>query len=61
MSAANETVQVSRSSPAFLAAHDQTHNLGHLHRDYVTAVEHRAVRMDAFQARAEIAGAAAAS
>jgi len=38
----------------FLSAHDQINNLFHLHRDHVTAAEHRASRSQTFQVWAEI-------
>jgi putative transposase len=43
----------------FLSAHDQINNLFYLPRDHLTAVEHRAARMRAFQVWAEISGVAA--
>jgi putative transposase len=33
----------------FLSTHDQINNLFHFRRDHVTAVQHRAARMQAFQ------------
>src|SRR5881227_2944937 len=38
----------------FLSAHDQINNLFHLHRDHVTAAEHRASRTQKFRIWAEI-------
>ena len=38
----------------FLSAHDQINNLFHLHRDHVTADEHRASRTQKFQIWTEI-------
>ena len=38
----------------FLAAHDQVNNLFHLHRDHVSAAEHRAARAQALEVWAEI-------
>jgi putative transposase len=38
----------------FLSAHDQISNLFHLRRDHVSAAEHQAARMQAFQVWAEI-------
>ena len=38
----------------FLSAHDQINNLFHLHRDHVTAAQHRASRAQAFQVWTEI-------
>ena len=43
----------------FLAAHDQINNLFHLRRDHVTADQHRAGRIQAFQTWAEVTGVAA--
>jgi putative transposase len=43
----------------FLAAHDQINNLFHLRRDHVTADQHRADRIQAFQTWAEVTGVAA--
>ena len=40
----------------FLSAHDQISNLFHLRRDHVTAVQHRAARVRAFEAWAEVSG-----
>jgi putative transposase len=41
----------------FLSAHDQINNLFHLRRDHITAVQHRAARMQAFLTWADISGA----
>ena len=38
----------------FLSAHDQINNLFHLHRDHVTAAEHRASRTQKFKIWADI-------
>ena len=38
----------------FLSAHHQINNLFHLRRDYVTAAEHRAARIQKFQIWTEI-------
>ena len=43
----------------FLSAHDQINNLFHLRRDHVTADQHRADRIQAFQTWAEVTGVAA--
>ena len=43
----------------FLSAHDQINNPFHLHRDYVTAREYRAARIQAFQTWAEVTGVVA--
>src|SRR5919199_893107 len=43
----------------FLSAHDPIHNLFHLRRDLVTAVQYRAARTQAFQTWAEVTGVAA--
>ena len=43
----------------FLSAHDPIHNLFHLRRDHVTAVQYRAARTQAFQIWAEVTGVAA--
>jgi putative transposase len=42
----------------FLSAHDQINSLFHLHRDHVTAAEHRAARTQTFRVWAEISGVA---
>jgi len=42
----------------FLSAHDQINNLFHLHHDHLTADQHRAARIQAFQTWAEVAGVA---
>ena len=57
--AADEAVQISRPGATFLAAHDQINNLFHLRRDHVTADQHRADRIQAFQTWAEVTGVAA--
>jgi len=49
-----------RQAQRFLSAHDQINNLFYFRRDYVTAVEHRAARIQAFQTGAEISGVTAA-
>jgi putative transposase len=49
-----------RQAQRFLSAHDQVNNLFYLHRDHVTAVQHRAARARAFEVWAEISGVAAA-
>jgi putative transposase len=49
-----------RQAQRFLSAHDQINNLFYFRRDYVTAVEHRAARIQAFQTWAEISGVTAA-
>src|SRR5246127_423842 len=38
----------------FLSAHDQINNLFHLHRDHITAAEHRASRTQTFQVWTDI-------
>jgi putative transposase len=50
-----------RQAQRCLSAHDQINNLFHLHRDHVTAVQHRAARARAFEVWAEISGVAAAA
>ncbi len=45
----------------FLSAHDQVHNLFHLHRDHVTATQYRTTRAQAFAIWAEITGVAIAA
>jgi putative transposase len=45
----------------FLAVHDPIHNLFHLRRDHVTAVEYRAARARAFAVWAEVTGSSAAA
>ena len=45
-----------RQAQRFLSAHDQIGNLFHLRRDHVTAVQHRAARVRAFEAWAEVSG-----
>jgi putative transposase len=45
----------------FLSAHDQINNLFHLHRDHLTAAEHRASRTQTFPVWAEISKSAALS
>ncbi len=50
-----------RHAQRFLSAHDQIANLFHLHRDHVSASEHRAARARAFEAWADISGVAAAT
>ena len=44
----------------FLSAHDQINNLFYLHRNHITAAEHRAARTQAFQVWAEISRVAMA-
>ena len=50
-----------RQAQRFLSAHGQIGNLFHLRRDHVTAAEHRAARMRAFETWANISGVAAAA
>jgi putative transposase len=50
-----------RQAQRFLSAHDQINNLFHLHRDHLPAIEHRAVRAQAFAIWAEVTGAKAAA
>ncbi len=45
----------------FLSAHDGINNLFHLRRDQVSATQHRAARLQAFQVWAEITGVAASA
>ena len=45
----------------FLSAHDQISNLFHLRRDHVTAAQHRAARMRAFEVWAEVTGSKVAA
>jgi putative transposase len=45
----------------FLSAHDQINNLFQFRRDHVTADQHRAARMHAFEIWADITGCAAAA
>jgi putative transposase len=45
----------------FLSAHAQISNLFHLHRDHVTATQHRAARAQAFAIWAGVTGAKAAA
>ncbi len=49
-----------RQAQRFLSAHEQIANLFHLRRDHVTANEHRAARLHAFEVWADISGVAAA-
>src|SRR5215216_5245787 len=48
-----------RQAQRFLSAHDQINNLFHLRRDHRPADQYRATRRRAFQAWAEVTGAAA--
>ena len=48
-----------RQAQRFLSAHDQINNLFHLRRDHIPADQYRAARTQAFQAWAEVTGAAA--
>ena len=50
-----------RQVQRILSAHDQINNLFHPRRDHVTAVQYRAARARAFEAWADISGAAATS
>ncbi|WP_043344805.1 IS6 family transposase [Belnapia moabensis] len=50
-----------RQAQRFLSAHDQIANLFHLRRDHVSASEHRAARVRAFEMWAEISRVAAAA
>src|ERR1700709_1711080 len=50
-----------RHVQSFLSAHDQIANLFHLRRDHVTASEHRAARVRAFQAWADVSEVTAAA
>ena len=47
-----------RQAQRFLSAHDQIDNLFHLRRDHLPAAQYRAARTQAFQAWAEVTGAA---
>src|ERR671916_2528478 len=48
-----------RQAQRFPPAHDQVNNLFHLRRDHIPADQYRAARTQAFQAWAEVTGAAA--
>ncbi|WP_043342332.1 IS6 family transposase [Belnapia moabensis] len=50
-----------RQPQRFLSAHDQIANLSHLRRDHVSASEHRAARVRAFEMWAEISRVAVAA
>jgi putative transposase len=50
-----------RQVQRFLSVHDQIANLFHLRRNHASASEHRAARMRAFQAWADVSEAAAAA
>jgi putative transposase len=45
----------------FLSAHAPINNLFHLRRDHVTADQHRAARVQAFEVWADITGISAAA
>ena len=50
-----------RQAQRSLAAHDQIHNLFHLHRHHVPVDQYRAARTQAFQTWAEVTGVAASA
>ena len=50
-----------RQAQRFLSAHDQIANLFYLRRDHVSAGEHQAARVRAFEMWAEISRVAAAA
>jgi hypothetical protein len=57
----NEAVRVRRSGAALSFGPYQINNLFHLRRDHVTAAQHRAARMRAFEVWAEVTGSKVAA